>query len=77
MRGRQLDRRAALGLLGAGTMLPAVAAAPATAAMAFAHGVASGDPTAQGAILWTRLTTDSTGAVPVRWHVADGEAVAF
>lgn len=69
----RIDRRAALGLLGAGAALPAVAGAtPAKApSVAFSHGVASGDPAADGAILWTRVTTDATRPIPVRWHVAE------
>jgi alkaline phosphatase D len=76
----RLDRRGALGLIGTGALLPgfaAEAAAPVTAR--FAHGVASGDPTEKGAILWTRVTPqDAAHATPiaVRWHVsatADGK----
>ncbi|MDE8652998.1 alkaline phosphatase D family protein [Novosphingobium album (ex Liu et al. 2023)] len=75
----KLDRRAALGLIGSGAALPAatlpgmaLAAAPAAPAT-FRHGVASGDPTPRGAILWTRVTPADAAhatAVPVRWHVA-------
>lgn len=36
----------------------------------FAHGVASGDPLADGVVLWTRVTVDGAGPVPVRWRVA-------
>ena len=53
----------------------------------FAHGVASGDPSADGVVLWTRLTAAGTpGPVPVRWRaslspdlsgaVAEGEVEA-
>ena len=68
-----IDRRSLLGLLGAGAALPAtfVPARASDASFAFAHGVASGDPTTHGAILWTRLTTDAAGAVPIGWHVAE------
>lgn len=75
-----IDRRQALGLLAAGAMVPAsVAAAPdRPGAVGFVHGVASGDPTAHGAILWTRVTpadAASTAPVEVEWHVAahDGD----
>lgn len=34
----------------------------------FQHGVASGDPVADGVIIWTRVT--GSGRVPVRWRVA-------
>jgi alkaline phosphatase D len=37
---------------------------------AFRHGVASGDPTQTSVILWTRVTPETTGVVPVRWSVA-------
>ena len=35
----------------------------------FAHGVASGDPTHDGIVLWTRVTPDSPDPVPVRWRL--------
>lgn len=74
-----IDRRSLLGLLGAGVALPVDAAAPPPApALSFAHGVASGDPTTAGAILWTRITpADPAHAapVPLTWHVADGDRV--
>src|SRR4051794_7463988 len=35
----------------------------------FEHGVASGDPTPEGVVLWTRVTTDQD-EVPVAWRVA-------
>ncbi len=35
----------------------------------FFHGVASGDPTSNSVILWTRVTTDSMQA-HVKWHIA-------
>ena len=51
----------------------------------FHHGVASGDPTAEGVVLWTRATTEDA-SLPVTWClardpglrdvVAQGEAVA-
>jgi alkaline phosphatase D len=52
----------------------------------FAHGVASGDPEADGVVLWTRVSASSAGPVPVQWAmaatpdlaapVASGDAVA-
>ena len=36
----------------------------------FYHGVASGDPTAGGVVLWTRVTPPTDVEVPVRWRVA-------
>ncbi len=73
-------RRGALGLIGAGAVLPALAAEAApTGGIAFRHGVASGDPLADRAILWTRVTPSARPAVvAVRWHVAtapDGGAL--
>ena len=62
-----IDRRAAIGLIGSGAALPAMArAADAAAPGRFAHGVASGDPTPRGAILWTRVTPASA-ALPSAW----------
>ena len=70
-----IDRRAAIGLIGSGAALPAMArAADAAAPGRFAHGVASGDPTPRGAILWTRVTPASAAQanpIPLRWHVAE------
>jgi alkaline phosphatase D len=52
-----LHRRDLLGLFGAGA---AGAAAPAAAhtvpSVVFLHGVASGDPRADGMVIWTRVT---------------------
>lgn len=36
----------------------------------FLHGVASGDPTADAVILWTRLSADAA-TVPVKWQLAE------
>lgn len=36
----------------------------------FRHGVASGDPTHDGVIIWTRVTTSTVGTANVRWQVA-------
>ena len=69
-----IDRRSLLGLIGAGVALPAEAVTRPPVTATFAHGVASGDPTPHGAILWTRVTTtdpDYAAALPVTWHVAD------
>ena len=38
--------------------------------VAFNHGVASGDPQANKVIIWTRVSPQNPGAVPVRWIVA-------
>lgn len=73
MSALRVDRRSALALIGVGAALPAVATAKETAPVSFAHGVASGDPTRRGAILWTRITTPGTSAVPVTWVVSDSD----
>jgi len=36
----------------------------------FYHGVASGDPTAESVIIWTRVTPDIDGPVEVEWRVS-------
>jgi len=71
-----LNRRSALTLLGGGGAAMAAGAAPAreARAAAFRHGVASGDPAADGAVLWTRATVDAADAeadVPLGWEVAE------
>ena len=70
------------GILGALTASTAVACSPTTstpltantqiASGAFAHGIASGDPTAEAVILWTRLTPDDpmAGPIDVMWEVS-------
>ncbi|RCW75666.1 alkaline phosphatase D family protein [Pseudorhodoferax soli] len=44
--------------------------------VAFAHGVASGDPLADRVILWTRVSTAATGDIVLRWEVATDSAFA-
>ncbi|MEJ0060760.1 MAG: alkaline phosphatase D family protein [Terricaulis sp.] len=39
-------------------------------ALTFSHGVASGDPGNDRVVIWTRVTPQQVGAVPVRWVVA-------
>jgi alkaline phosphatase D len=41
----------------------------------FYHGVASGDPRTDRVLLWTRLTTDSSGPQRVSWRVARDSAM--
>jgi len=67
----KIDRRTALGLFGAGLAAPACAAgvppAPGTPGAQFIHGVASGDPSLTGVVLWTRVTpADPAQAEPIR-----------
>jgi alkaline phosphatase D len=69
-----INRRDALTLIGSGAAitLPALPLSAATTGVSFAHGVASGDPSADGAILWTRATP-ATGAADIAldWQVAE------
>jgi alkaline phosphatase D len=68
-----------LAAAGAGVYLPGRAAAQARLAHnPFALGIASGSPTHQSVVLWTRLLLDGDEAlrlqpVPVRWEVAHDE----
>lgn len=73
-----INRRNLLAAMGAGTgigLAPAAIAAPAIATATFAHGVASGDPAADGAVIWTRATVaeGASGDVPLTWHVATSD----
>ncbi len=68
----RLTRRGALGLGAAG-----VAAACSTTdassyrgTVEFRHGVASGDPTQNKVVLWTRVTPVGMGPVPVMWTIS-------
>lgn len=65
----RIDRRRLLGALGGGLAAPAAPAA-AQAGEAFRHGVASGDPLADRAIIWSRLTVADGGPRKVEWQVA-------
>jgi alkaline phosphatase D len=71
--GTKITRRGALGLIGASTAAACRQPLETPAyegAVAFNHGVASGDPREDGVIIWTRVTPDQAGPVPVRWIVA-------
>lgn len=73
-----INRRNLLAAMGAGTgigLAPAAIAAPSIKTAAFRHGVASGDPAADGAVIWTRATVaeGANGDVPLTWHVASSE----
>jgi alkaline phosphatase D len=77
-----INRRGALALIGSSAALgiPGAGQGAATTNARFVHGVASGDPAADGAVLWTRVTADAgTGDVPVTWQIAaaaDGKPLA-
>jgi alkaline phosphatase D len=76
-----VTRRGLLGAAATGALSLAACATPATntlapaapaydGAVAFGHGVASGDPLPTKVILWTRVTpTAGTGPIPVRYDV--------
>jgi len=69
-------RRGALSLLGLGSAAAACAptvertlSGDVSASGTFDHGVASGDPMATSVILWTRVTPNESGIVPVIWEI--------
>ena len=73
-----MDRRRALKLLGLGALSPAAAspisANPSETPSRFHHGVAAGDPTPTGLIIWTRITPKDPAhrdALPLTWVVAE------
>ncbi len=64
-------RRGALGAAaGAAACTVNVETPPYEGVVAFNHGVASGDPMQDRVIIWTRVTPQNAGPVPVRWIVA-------
>ena len=76
--GRTMPRReflralAALGVAGAaGRLVWPAQPARAGVASVFPDGIKSGDPSAKGGVLWTRVAPSSGGAVPVMWSVAE------
>ncbi|MBL8560065.1 MAG: alkaline phosphatase D family protein [Hyphomonadaceae bacterium] len=71
----KLTRRAALTALAAGASATTACGTPARSprydgVVAFKHGVASGDPRTDSVVIWTRVTPEGAGPVPVRWVVA-------
>ena len=72
----RVDRRTILGLFGASGVaaLPVGVAAQASGPVRFDHGVASGDPAADGAVIWTRASAEGEGDVPLRWVVSETES---
>lgn len=69
-----IGRRGAITLLGSGMALalPDTANAGSQPGVDFLHGVASGDPGRDGAVLWTRATVgEDASDVPLEWFVAD------
>ena len=73
----RFSRRRALGLAGALTVAPALAAAdsgrPEKPSISFDHGIASGDPLRDRVILWTRVSGQSR-PVTVTWQIARDDA---
>lgn len=81
-RGMSLNRRTFLAMLGAtgatAALQPTWFSLPAAGDdvppvdPAFPHGIAAGDPRADGAVIWTRVDpgADAGGGVDVRWEVA-------
>lgn len=68
---RRLLGGAALGTLGVAACTTTRADAPYSGAVAFRHGVASGDPLSDRIVLWTRVTPlDGAGTIPVRYRIA-------
>jgi alkaline phosphatase D len=73
----EIDRRAALKLaFGAGiaAVAPIGDARALPSAPQFVHGVASGDPTPQAVVLWTRVTPSEPKDIGVLWRIADNPA---
>jgi alkaline phosphatase D len=68
----KISRRSALSLLGSTAAAPAAAAKlkRPQPAVAFEHGVASGDPLQDRVVLWTRVTPKAAGDVEVVWEIA-------
>ena len=71
-----INRRNALKLVGSSATLalPAGVAAKSDGTARFDHGVASGDPSADGAILWTRATpvaAEAADTIALTWHIAE------
>ncbi len=73
-----ITRRGAL-LAGLGVTTAGCATVPGggAGAAAFAHGVASGDPTPDGVVIWTRAAPASPDvlSIPLRWVVAEDPAL--
>ncbi|MET4897016.1 alkaline phosphatase D family protein [Sphingomonadaceae bacterium jetA1] len=80
-----MNRRRAMTLMGSGAALavPTGMVEAAAPAIRFDHGVASGDPAPDGAVLWTRVTpaaADEAADFMLTWHVAPldgGDAVGL
>ena len=70
-----IDRRRALGLIGAAAPGAALARGAPAPDGAFLHGIAAGDPAADGFVIWTRATPRAAGGpLQVAWEVAEDPA---
>ena len=67
-----IDRRRALALIGLAALPARAGAETPLAEVRFEHGVASGDPAADGVVLWTRVTPvkGTPAKVSVAWEMA-------
>lgn len=72
-----MKRRHFLGSVLGGALLPVTAsnAAENAASVSFKHGVASGDPTADAVVIWTRVSGCANDFGEVRWKVASDPAM--
>ncbi|MEZ5994951.1 MAG: alkaline phosphatase D family protein [Hyphomonadaceae bacterium] len=73
MKSTDLTRRGALAAVtgaAAACGVQNVETPPYDGVVAFNHGVASGDPQADRVIIWTRVSPEQPGPVPVRWILA-------
>jgi len=72
--GPGLTRRGALSALGLSGAAAACGRRPEAprylGTVNFNHGIASGDPRTDRVVIWTRVTPEAEGPVPVRWVVA-------
>ena len=64
-----------LAVLGAASASPLKAQPPRFASYPFSLGVASGYPSADGVVLWTRLTGVDPVAMTMHWELAADEAM--
>ncbi|MBY0564144.1 MAG: alkaline phosphatase D family protein [Hyphomonadaceae bacterium] len=77
MRQTNWTRRGALTAVGAVAACNgmSVETPPYAGAIAFNHGVASGDPGRDRVVIWTRVSPELPGSAPVRWIVARNRAL--
>ena len=71
---RNFVARLGLGVAAAGSALGLSSCNEASVTLAFAHGVASGDPLMDRVILWTRITSSEQKDVTLEWEIATDAA---